>query len=91
MRIKRELKKSGICTAEECFEDDASRLPHNIPSLILSDEKAVYLLREDGATTNIKTASYVLTQIKESIKIHRLYVSYEKRTPAKEFIRCLSV
>ena len=91
IKVKTELGKSGICDPKDFFEDDASKLPHNIPSIALSDEKAVYLLKEGGKTTNIKTSSYVLNQIKESINIHRLYVPYSKKVQAREFIRTLSI
>jgi hypothetical protein len=89
-RVKVALKKSGICPDEELIEDDASKLPHSIPSMLLSGstgEKAVYLLRDDGSTTNIINASYVLNQIKESISIHRMYVPFEKKDQFREFIR----
>jgi len=91
LKVKAELSKSGLCPQEEWYEDDASRLPHSIPSMASSDEKAVYLLKSDGKTTNIQTASYVLNQIKAKIDIRRLYVPYEKREIVREFVRTLSV
>jgi HD superfamily phosphohydrolase len=91
LKVKAELAKSSLCSIDECFEDDASKLPHNIPSIALSDEKGVYLLKKDGRTTNIKTSSYVLNQIKESINIHRLYAPREKKTQIREFIRDISI
>jgi hypothetical protein len=87
VRVKAELDRSGLC---QYFEDDASKLPHNIPSIALSDEKGVYLLK-DGRTTNIQTSSYVLNQIKESINVHRLYVPCENKMEIRKFIRALSL
>ena len=86
IRIKKELEKKGICASEEFFEDDASKLPHKIPSMALSDEKATYLLRKDGRTTNILNFSYILNRINDAINIKRLYVPYERKEQAREFI-----
>lgn len=91
LQVKREIEKRKICKEEECFQDNASRLPHSIPSIALSDEKAVYLLKNTGKTTNIKSHSYVVNKISDSIEIYRLYAPYEKKSEIHELITELSL
>lgn len=88
-KVKRVLINKNVCLENELIEDDASKLPHNIPTIVSDGEKAVYVLKKDSSTTNIRSSSFLLDHLSNKIHIQRIYVPHGKKEKAIKMIKNL--